>query len=149
MAQVLPDQLDSTRSKGMTMKNIRKLALLVAAPALLAGCDQYVTDMGYGDARQARLATQWNARDMAVSGYGTKKCDGYDYAIDSTVPPEGEPDYGCSLAYNRARMAERREDLVQGRELSNVDSARSDLVTEYYRQDKTKALLKLEKIFGQ
>lgn len=133
----------------MTMKNLTQLTLIALIPAVLAGCDQYVTDRDYGDAGQARKWTEWHAKDMAVSGLGTKKCDGYNYIIDRSVYPSGEPDFGCSMAYNRATMIAHRGDLLEGRELANADSSRSDLFTEYYRQDKTKQLLKLEKVLGQ
>lgn len=133
----------------MTMKTIKQLTFLVAIPLGLAGCDNIYTDMGYGDTAQARQWTAWHAKDMAVSGLGTKTCDNWNYAMDTSTPPNGEPDFGCSNAYNLAKMAERKGDLQEGRTLSYTDSTRSDLMTQYYREDKTKQLLKMEKILAQ
>ena len=130
----------------MTMKTLKRITLLLAIPAGLAGCDEIYTDMGYGDVGQARIWTEWRADQMEVSGYGNRKCDGWDYKIDRSVYPEGEPDMGCSQAYNLALMVERKSDLIEGRPTAKSDATRSDLVTEEYREAKTKELMKLEKI---
>jgi hypothetical protein len=146
-------KLVSTTSKGIIMKTLKTLTkLLIAIPVMLAGCDHHDVDLDYrgnGDCGSAREYTPWRARDMEVSGFGCKKCDNWNYRIDRDVYPEGEPDYGCASASNLASMVANKNDLVEGRDLASGDAARHDIFTEYYRQDKIKALLKGEKIIAQ
>lgn len=144
--RALLDSLASMCSKGKTMKTLKTITFLIAVPVGLAGCDQFVTDMGYGDVAQPDRFYHYHARDMAVSGFGCETCDFWNYKIDRNVYPEGEPDFSCTTAYNLAKMVDNRNDLMQGRTLASTDSTRSDLVTQYLREDKTKQLLKLEKI---
>lgn len=75
-------------------------------------------------------------------------CDGWNYNVGRNVWPEGEPDFGCSNAYNLSRMIDNPRDIVEGRELAESDAARADLYTQFYREGKLVPLLKGEKIIG-
>lgn len=74
------------------------------------------------------------------------KCPGWNYTVDSYMPPEGEIDFGCATAGNLAKMAAYPNDLVQGRGLGNGDGPRNDLSVDMYRTNKTEKLIKNEKI---
>lgn len=76
-------------------------------------------------------------------------CDGWNYNMGRTVYPDGEPDFGCANAGNLAKMISNPRDLVEGREADSGDVARSDVFTQYYRDDKIRPLLKNEKISGK
>jgi hypothetical protein len=132
----------------MIMRTLKQLTILISVPAILAGCDNQYLDLDYGNESQAREWSHWEAREMAVSGLGLKTCDGWNYHMDRNVYPEGEPDFHCTSASNLAIMVANKNDLIEGRRQGNSDANRTDLFTQYYREDKIKALLKGEKIIG-
>jgi|GEM_PF-1316310 len=121
---------------------------LLVAPVLLAGCDHAfehnidgVFDNPYADAPapdyRIMLSTAPNGQLVAVP----PECPDWRTVDRGPLQNDPWPQYGCAQARNLAAMAEKPEDLIEGRKASPALGSKAATSMRHYNEEKTMPLI--------